>query len=85
MSTNLEGRVRKLEGANGNTDRKIHVVMLPQDRTLEQALADAGIEPTSTDMVVWIKTYGDAEQVHHNPDQAIALQPPTFAAKRHGK
>jgi hypothetical protein len=60
MSTNLERRVRKLEGANGNTDREIHVVMLPQDRTLEQALADAGIEPKGADMVVSIKTFSDA-------------------------
>jgi hypothetical protein len=60
MSTNLERRVHKLEGVSRNVDRKIHVIMLHQDRTLDEALADAGIEPKGADMVVSINTFADA-------------------------
>ncbi len=52
MATQLERRVRKLEGETGGSGRMLHVFALPPGRDSDRALDELGIGKSEDDLVV---------------------------------
>ena len=58
MSTNLERRIRKLEGSSDIRKGRIYTIIRHESTTNEDALAAFGIERKPEDMCIFINTYG---------------------------
>jgi hypothetical protein len=55
-------RIEHLEGARAKLDRTIFVITCHHERSFEAAIAEVGVEPKNSDVVVRIATYDDADR-----------------------